>query len=399
MEINEFYDLENLLKTQRKEEYFVQLLKLQVQQEQLKLYLCGIITKEFSEFPNCQELALNRIWDLCEDDDFSIRKQGILALKVLAFKFPSRISDVLWQFMQSQLEEEVLVVKQTLTFMLSEYTLETLDAFFHQTNINENIRDKSIDFLIENYPKKHSKNDALVCDKFINNMQINQFKEDQVLKIYKFLSQTFDLSLEVKEKMVAYLLQRKVDDFKQVLKRANSFLPFFKQGVSSTSFLEALYELWVGQVTQESEFAQVKHLHLLMLFADLITFQKVEGEYALLFPELLVEHYFNGLKDEESCSFLMAEPILYCIYQSVCLSPEKFSGNDGVLGVMRKIFASSQTCRDKLYSKLQNLEKHDIKSLQIIKVFFNSSNFKDIKQLKKQHRASQNILNMSRVCL
>jgi len=368
MEINEFYDLENLLKTQRKEEYFIQLLKLQIQQEQLKLYLCGIITKEFSEFPNCQELALNRIWDLCEDDDFSIRKQGILALRVLAFKFPSRIADVLWQFMQSQLEEEVLVVKQTLAFMLSQFTMETLDAFFHQTSINENIRDKSIDFLIENYPKNHLKDDTLFCDKFIKNMPIIQFKEDQVLKIYKFLK-TFDLSLEVQEKMVSYLLQRNVDDFKQVLIRANAFLAFFKQGVSSTSFLEALYGLWKGQVTQAEEFAQVKILHLLMLFADLITFQKVEGEYVLLFPELLTEFYSDGLKDEESCGFLMAEPILYCIYQCVCLSPDKFAGNDGVLGVMRRIFASSQTCRDKIYSKLQNLERHDIKSLQIIKVY------------------------------
>ena len=360
--VYEFYDLEAKLKHSRLEEYFVKLLELKVQKEQLKLYLCSIISIEFCQFPNSQELALNRIWDLCEDDDFHIRKNGILALKVLAPKFPSRIADVLWQFMQSQLQEEVVVVKQILTFMLSQFTLETLEAFVHQTSINQDIRDASIDFLIQNFPKNYNK----ISDSFIKSLLAVQFNEEEFLKIYK-LSQTLFLDLESKGRMVSNLLQFKIHDFHQVLKRANGCLAFFKQGVSSTAFLESLYGFWVEQLT--TEFGQLKHLHALMLFADLISFQKEDGQYVCLFPELLLKYYSNGLRDEESC--LMAEPIVYCMHQCVVSSPDRYAGENVVLGVLRHIFASSQTCRDKLYSKLQTYEKLDIKSLQIIKVSCN----------------------------
>lgn len=120
-QVDVFYSASTALIEEKKEEYYLQLLELKGV-EKLKLYLCKIIPQEFQYFPQAQEKALNVQWDLCEDDDINIRKEAIKYLPVMAGAFASRIADVLWQFMQSDYDDELLVVKDALKKVLIGYT-------------------------------------------------------------------------------------------------------------------------------------------------------------------------------------------------------------------------------------------------------------------------------------
>ena len=152
-ELDSFYDASTALLQDKQEENYLKLLELASVQK-LKFYLCKIIPQEFKYFPQAQEKALNTQWDLCEDDDISVRKEAIKHLPIMANSFASRIADVLWQFMQSEYDDELAVVKASLKRVLEEYTLETVDAFFHQILHNPDVRDRAIDFLILNFPKE-----------------------------------------------------------------------------------------------------------------------------------------------------------------------------------------------------------------------------------------------------
>lgn len=120
-----------------------------------------------------------------------------------------------------------------------------------------------------------------------------EYSLDQVLKIFKF-SNDFTINIAVKEKLVEKITQVKVtsQESKEILKRANACLGFFKDGVSSRIFLEFLGKIWKSWQFSDVKDAKLYHLHVLMLFADLLGFQKSEGDYVLLFPELLMVFLF-----------------------------------------------------------------------------------------------------------
>ena len=120
MELEIFYNASTALMDKKDEENYSKLLNLASVQK-LKLYLCKIIPQEFKHFPACQENALNVQWDLCEDDDIAIRMEAIKHLPVMAHAYASRIADVLWQFMQSEYEDELVVVNDALKQVLLGY--------------------------------------------------------------------------------------------------------------------------------------------------------------------------------------------------------------------------------------------------------------------------------------
>lgn len=115
-----------------------------------------------------------------------------------------------------------------------------------------------------------------------------EYTLEQVLKIFKF-SRDFNVSIALKEKMVEKItaIHIKTHDSKEILQRANACLGFFKEGVSSRIFLEFLYKIWKSIQFLDVQDAKLVHLHILMLFSDLIGFQKSEGEYISLFPDIL----------------------------------------------------------------------------------------------------------------
>ncbi|KAJ7646592.1 hypothetical protein FB45DRAFT_890848 [Roridomyces roridus] len=75
------------------------------------------IPELFNDFPEQEEAAINAIYDLCEDQSATVRKEGyeaITAVSKVANKWVKRNTDVLLQLLQSDEPDEVVVVKQAL---------------------------------------------------------------------------------------------------------------------------------------------------------------------------------------------------------------------------------------------------------------------------------------------
>ncbi|KAJ7354533.1 hypothetical protein DFH08DRAFT_855179 [Mycena albidolilacea] len=83
----------------------------------LKILAAKHIPDLFNDFPDQEEAAINAVYDLCEDQEKSVRKEGygaITAVSKVANKWVKRNTDVLLQLLQSDEPDEVTVVKQAL---------------------------------------------------------------------------------------------------------------------------------------------------------------------------------------------------------------------------------------------------------------------------------------------
>ncbi|KAJ7252107.1 hypothetical protein B0H12DRAFT_624426 [Mycena haematopus] len=87
------------------------------QKTSLKILAAKNIPYLFNDFPDEEETAINAVYDLCEDQEKSVRKEGyhaITAVSKVANKWVKRNTDVLLQLLQSDEPDEVIVVKQAL---------------------------------------------------------------------------------------------------------------------------------------------------------------------------------------------------------------------------------------------------------------------------------------------
>ncbi|KAJ7502500.1 apoptosis inhibitory protein 5-domain-containing protein [Mycena galericulata] len=83
----------------------------------LKILAAKTIPELFNDFPDLEEAAINAVYDLCEDQSATVRKEGydaITAVSKAANKWVKRNTDVLLQLLQSDEPDEVVVVKQAL---------------------------------------------------------------------------------------------------------------------------------------------------------------------------------------------------------------------------------------------------------------------------------------------
>ncbi|KAI0267058.1 apoptosis inhibitory protein 5-domain-containing protein [Gloeopeniophorella convolvens] len=93
------------------------------------------IAKFFKAFPDLEEDAINAIYDLCEDQDSSIRIEGYQAVVQMSKEQPKWVKrnvDVLVQLLQSDEPEEVAVVKTALIEHLELDSRVTLNVLCDQ---------------------------------------------------------------------------------------------------------------------------------------------------------------------------------------------------------------------------------------------------------------------------
>ncbi|KAJ6507414.1 hypothetical protein C8R47DRAFT_1101220 [Mycena vitilis] len=87
------------------------------QNTSLKILAAKTIPGLLNDFPDQEEAAINAVYDLCEDQSATVRKEGyaaITAVSKVANKWVKRNTDVLLQLLQSDEPDEVVVVKQAL---------------------------------------------------------------------------------------------------------------------------------------------------------------------------------------------------------------------------------------------------------------------------------------------
>lgn len=116
------------------------------------------ITRFFSYFPKEMLLAIDAIFDLCEDEDVNIRKAAIKDLSVLCKDCTpdllNRISDILTQLLQTDDQQEFLQVQSSLLTAFKRNPKSTLNEIFNQINTAEleQVRKRAIKFLVTKMP-------------------------------------------------------------------------------------------------------------------------------------------------------------------------------------------------------------------------------------------------------
>ncbi|KAJ7782509.1 hypothetical protein DFH07DRAFT_790899 [Mycena maculata] len=101
----------------------------------LKILAAKNIPDLFNDFPDQEEAAINAVYDLCEDQSATVRKEGydaITAVSKVANKWVKRNTDVLLQLLQSDEPDEVVVVKQALIAHLNLQPRVTLGVLCDQ---------------------------------------------------------------------------------------------------------------------------------------------------------------------------------------------------------------------------------------------------------------------------
>lgn len=110
------------------------------------------IARFFQHFPVHQEQALNALFDLCEDDDVTIRKQAIKDLPSLCrgrTELVPKVADILAQLLQMEDMAELATVQSSLVSLLKTDTKGTLTGLFYQIEHSEDevVRERCIRFL------------------------------------------------------------------------------------------------------------------------------------------------------------------------------------------------------------------------------------------------------------
>lgn len=116
------------------------------------------ITRFFKYFPKEMAMALESIFDLCEDEDVNIRKAAIKDLAAIskdcAVEHLNRIADILTQLLQTDDQLEFSQVQTSLYAVFKLNPKSTLNEIFNQINtaVVETVRKRAIKFLVAKIP-------------------------------------------------------------------------------------------------------------------------------------------------------------------------------------------------------------------------------------------------------
>lgn len=103
-------------------------------------------------------IAIDAIFDLCEDEDVTIRKTAIKDLASLCkdctVEHLSRIADILTQLLQTDDLQEFCQVQSSLLTVFKQNPKSTLNEIFNQINTAEleEVRKRAIKFLVSKLP-------------------------------------------------------------------------------------------------------------------------------------------------------------------------------------------------------------------------------------------------------
>lgn len=144
------------------------------------------IARFFKHFSKHSDVAIDAIFDLCEDEDITIRKSAIKDLSVLCKdcgpEHLTRIADILTQLLQTNDQQESTQVQATLITVLKQNPKETLNAIFNQINTAEleEIRKRAIKFLVAKLPvmiEPNSSSSSGIINKDVEELLVKHIKQ------------------------------------------------------------------------------------------------------------------------------------------------------------------------------------------------------------------------------
>jgi hypothetical protein len=274
------------------------------------------ISRYFATFPNQEEEALNALFDLCEDDEPSIRRQSITSLGVVCRGKPAlvpKVADILAQLLQMDDAAEVNCVNSALVALLRVHAKGTLTGLFYQldNNRDEIIRDRVLRFLL-------SKIQSLSTEVFGKDVQVFIFTEakkfipsateEELVLIMSILGELSVCRTTTGQQQLSDLLMAQVDLTKPLLKSPDiaktvgiltQAKNFFSANVKSTAVVAYLLTHALPQLDQieaavlvAGQDAAKVTFSILKLVAQLLNFTETVQK-----ADVAMTHVFKALLD------------------------------------------------------------------------------------------------------
>ncbi|XP_045622396.1 apoptosis inhibitor 5 [Procambarus clarkii] len=318
------------------------------------------IARFFQYFPSHQEQALNALFDLCEDDEVTIRKQAIKDLPTLCrghTELVPKVADILAQLLQMEDQAELATVQNSLVSLLKTDPKGTLTGLFYQIEHSEDeiVRERCIRFL-------HTKIRSLGSQVFTSEVETLILTEAK--KVLQVASSEDEFTLvmgilrELKTCQTVKGYQQLVDlvseqvDFTRPLDPSDvesvhrltsctkQALPYFSSQVRSTQFVEYMWREVVpaldhleGAVTDGSNNAALI-LDLLKIIAELVphagNLEDISAKIMAIFDKLLEvmplppegDAATEALEGGVSLEFSRVECLLFTFHQLAKHNPE-----------------------------------------------------------------------------
>ncbi|XP_047475372.1 apoptosis inhibitor 5-like [Penaeus chinensis] len=362
------------------------------------------IARFFHLFPTHQDQALNALFDLCEDDDVTIRKQAIKDLPSLCkgrTELVPKVADILAQLLQMEDQAELAAVQNSLVTLLKTDAKGTLTGLFYQIEHSEDelVRERCIRFL-------HTKIRSLGSEVFnteVENLILTEAKkvlqvassEDEFTLVMGILRE-LKLCQTIKGyQQLVDLVAEQVDftrpfdpaDLESVHRLATctkQALPYFSSQVRSTQFVEYMWREVVPALDHlESAVADGGNnaaliLDLLKIMAELVphagSIEDIGLKVLAIYDKLLEvmplppegDAATEALEGGVSLEFSRVECLLFTFHQLAKHNPEFLNENPDRLKDFRlrlQYFARvSQAYQKRLREALANKSGEELKT-------------------------------------
>lgn len=337
------------------------------------------IAKFFKHFPNLHDEAIEAQFDLCEDEDVTIRKQAIKDLPSICKdnkEHTQRIADILGQLLQSDDSTEITIVTNSFITILKNDILGGLMGLFSQIHQagdpetgNEIVRQRCIKFLATKVKQlgreviiKEAEDYIIAeCKKILQDVVADEFSYIMDLLTWSTLGKTPGGRKELMEIIatIAFTPEEWHPEDPECIDRLTQCtlqtLPLFSSQVESTIFVKFfcnhILPRWNEITSVDTK------VELLKMFAELMEFcGKIDKEdermttlYNLLMeylPEAPVEIIETDSKEEgdqkkpeekptPSLEFSNVECALYALHTLCALYPEALAADANRLKALR----------------------------------------------------------------
>ncbi|CAH0388790.1 unnamed protein product [Bemisia tabaci] len=250
------------------------------------------IARFFKHFPNLVDQALEAQFDLCEDEDISIRKQAIKDLPSLCKDNKEqvpKIADILAQLLQAEDPTERSVVQSSFMTLFKVDAKSAVTGLFNQILTGDDtVREQCIKFLYSKaktlgadfIPKEIEDELIALCKKVLQDCTADEFvmlmellggtKLGKTVSGHKEIIDIISEQAEIGDENFNPQDEEQVDKLVHSIRHA---LPYFSSQLNSSRFVEYMCNHVLPQLDKisPSKEGPDSKLELLKLFAELCT--------------------------------------------------------------------------------------------------------------------------------
>ena len=303
-------------------------------QTQLKAMSSQYISEYANYFPGLQNEAFNTQIDFCEDDNNTVRLEGIKSLFTIAIALPSlaiKSADVLVQLLQSEIPDEEVSVRKSLLLLFRKYPKDCTLAILGQIQCGlESVRDAASSFirkqlLVELQPKMKTK----FLKKLIPIVSVTVITNELATLVFELLScaelefdgddDLISFADAATHRLLSYLFELDPVRVDTLFVLLDQYKKLFGYGMPSDKTISAILNYCLGDNSKVT-FSPSQKLALLKYVTECTLFIIDSSNVEASFDQELLEQLLDDCMvkipqtgGEFSAHLLMLEPVLYCM--------------------------------------------------------------------------------------